>query len=79
MRKFNPVQYNRDRWGDRLHTKNHPKQCATDHQFCHLDYEWANDDNAASVPLNEVPPPPSRKCWTSPTPLPRRSAPSTTR
>jgi hypothetical protein len=54
MKKFNPVQYNRDRWGDRLHTKNHPRQCAHDHLFCHLDYEWANEDEAASAPLNEV-------------------------
>ena len=42
MKKFNPVEYNRERWGDRFHTKNRPKQCREAHQFCHLDYEWVN-------------------------------------
>lgn len=55
MKKFNPIEYNRERWGDRFHTKNRPKQCREAHQFCHLDYEWVNEDECANTPINEVP------------------------
>lgn len=60
MKKFNPIEYNRERWGDRFHTKNRPKQCREAHQFCHLDYEWVNEDECANTPINEVPLPSSR-------------------
>lgn len=65
MKKFNPVEYMRERWGDKAHTKNHPKQCAHDHQFCHLEYEWANDNHAANTPVNQVQVRPFSRCPTS--------------
>ena len=43
MRKFNPVEYNRELWGDAKHTKNHPKTCAQDHKYCHIGYEWGQE------------------------------------
>ena len=51
MRKFNPVEYMRERWGDRTHTKNHPRQCEKDHKYCHVEYEWGqdNESHAGSV------------------------------
>lgn len=41
MRKFNPVEYNRQRWGRA--TKNHPKPCPESHSFCNIDYEWGGN------------------------------------
>ena len=49
MRKFNPVEYMRDTWGDQNHTKNRPKQCSSDHHYCHLPYEWGIEAAHASV------------------------------
>ena len=39
MRKFNPVEYNRNQWSDKAQTKNHPPNCR-DHKYCHVEYEW---------------------------------------
>ena len=43
MKKFNPVEYNRQLWGDFKRTKNHPKSCTKDHKYCHIPYEWGED------------------------------------
>jgi hypothetical protein len=42
MKKFNPVDFNRERWGDKTNTKNHPPQC-TEHKYCHVSYEWREE------------------------------------
>ena len=36
MRKFNPVEYNRERWGGKSYAKRH-RHC-TEHKYCHLPY-----------------------------------------
>jgi hypothetical protein len=58
MHKFNPVEYMRETWGDRLHTKNRPKQCKSDHKYCHLPYEWGTEgvhSNAVGCVEGEAP------------------------
>ena len=41
MRKFNPVEYNREHWGEgsKGRTKNKPAQCS-EHTYCNIAYEW---------------------------------------
>jgi hypothetical protein len=70
MKKFNPVEYTRHRWGDQTHTKNHPKQC-NEHKYCHIEYEWANDE-ADPNPVNQVTPTPISPSPTSASP-PRKT------
>ena len=54
MKKCNPVQYNRELFGDSKKTKNHPKQCSRDHKFCHMEYEWVNEDHINNKPVNPI-------------------------
>ena len=42
MKKFNPIQYNRDRWGDTAKIKKHSRLCP-DHKYCNVEYEWAEE------------------------------------
>jgi hypothetical protein len=44
MRKFNPVEYNREQWGEgaKGRTKNKPAQCS-EHKYCNIAYEWQEE------------------------------------